>query len=242
MNLLIIGATSDIAKATAREFAKNGFDLILSSRKIEALKEFKKDLEIRYEIEVDLKEFDIIEFSKHQEFFNEIKDKVDVVLVAAGYMSSQKEAEVNFDKTINTINVNYTGAVGVLNIIANEFEKRKKGTIIGISSVAGDRGRKSNYIYGSSKAAFSAYLSGIRNRLFKSNIQVITVKPGFVYTKMTEGLDLPEKLTATSEEIAQEIFKAFKKKKDVVYLKPIWRIIMRIIIYIPESIFKRMNI
>jgi len=242
MNLLIIGATSDIAKTTAREFAKNGFDLILSSRKIEALKEFKKDLEIRYEIEVDLKEFDIIEFSKHQEFFNEIKDKVDVVLVAAGYMSSQKEAEVNFDKTINTINVNYTGAVGVLNIIANEFEKRKKGTIIGISSVAGDRGRKSNYIYGSSKAAFSAYLSGIRNRLFKSNIQVITVKPGFVYTKMTEGLDLPEKLTATSEEIAQEIFKAFKKKKDVVYLKPIWRIIMRIIIYIPESIFKRMNI
>lgn len=242
MNLLMLGAKSDIAKEVAKEFAKSGFNLTLAARKVEELSEFKKDLEIRFEVEVDLVEFDITEFDKHKSFYESLKTKPDVVLVAAGYMPNQKEAEKDFSKALNAINVNYTGAVSILEIVANDFEKRKRGTIIGISSVAGDRGRKANYIYGSSKAGFSAYLSGLRNRLFESGVDVITIKPGFVATKMTKHLDLPQKLTATPSEIAKGIFKAYKKKKDVVYLKPIWRFIMCIIIHIPEKIFKRLSI
>ena len=122
------------------------------------------------------------------------------------------------------------------------MEKNKNGFIVGVSSVAGDRGRKANYIYGSSKAAFSAYLSGLRNRLFESKIQVLTVKPGFVATKMTDGLDLPEKLTAQPEEVAKDIFVAQQKGKDILYTKGIWRLIMLIIKHIPEFIFKKLSI
>jgi hypothetical protein len=132
--------------------------------------------------------------------------------------------------------------VSLFNIIANDFEKRRSGFIVGISSVAGDRGRKSNYIYGSAKAALTAYLSGLRNRLYDAQVHVMTVKPGFVATKMTEGMDLPEKLTAQPEEVAKDIYKAQQKSKDVLYTKSIWRFIMMIITAIPEWKFKGMSI
>jgi short-subunit dehydrogenase len=164
------------------------------------------------------------------------------VIVAAGYMAEQKICENDWSETLNTINVNFTGAVSILNIVANDMEKNKNGFIVGISSVAGDRGRKANYIYGSSKAAFSAYLSGLRNRLFESKVQVLTVKPGFVATKMTAGLDLPEKLTANPEDVANDIYTAQQKSKDVLYTKGIWRLVMLIIKHIPEFIFKRMSL
>ena len=128
------------------------------------------------------------------------------------------------------------------NIIANDFEKRRSGFIVGISSVAGDRGRKSNYIYGSAKAGFSAYLSGLRNRLHSVHVQVLTVKPGFVRTKMTEGMDLPERLTAQPEEVAKDIFKAQQRGRDVLYAKGMWRWIMLVIKTIPEWLFKRMDL
>jgi len=126
--------------------------------------------------------------------------------------------------------------------VYNDFEKRKSGFIIGISSVAGDRGRKSNYIYGSAKAALTAYLSGLRNRLYVANVHVLTVKPGFVATKMTEGMDLPEKLTAQPEAVAEDIYRAQQKNKNVLYTKWIWRWVMLIIKVIPEWKFKRMSI
>jgi len=140
------------------------------------------------------------------------------------------------------MDTNYTGVVSLFNIIANDFEKRKSGFIVGISSVAGDRGRKSNYIYGSAKAAFTAYLSGLRNRLYDAQVHVLTVKPGFVSTKMTEGMDLPEKLTAQPEEVAEDIYKAQQKGKNVLYTKWIWRWMMLIIRSIPEFQFKKMSI
>jgi short-subunit dehydrogenase len=140
------------------------------------------------------------------------------------------------------INVNYTGAISILNIVANDFEKERRGFIVGVSSVAGDRGRKANYIYGSAKAGFSAYLSGLRNRLNDSGVQVLTVKPGFVNTKMTEGLDLPPKLTASPSEVAEDIFNAQQKGRNILYTKPIWMVIMLIIKHIPEFIFKKMSI
>ncbi len=240
--VLIIGAKSDIAKATAREYAKNGYNLYLAGRNINELEALQNDIKIRSNVDVDLKEFDITDFNSHEEFFNFLNPKPLGTIVVAGYMAEQKECEIDFTKTLNTINVNYAGAVSILNIVANEYKKGKSGFIVGVSSVAGDRGRKTNYIYGSSKAAFTAYLSGLRNRLYESNVNVLTVKPGFVNTKMTEHLDLPAKLTAEPEDVAKDIFNAQQKGKDVLYTKSIWRLIMLIIKHIPEWKFKGMSI
>lgn len=240
--VLIIGAKSDIAKATAREYAKNGYDLYLAGRNINELQSMQSDIKIRSDVNVELKEFDITDFNSHEQFFNSLDPKPIGTIVVAGYMADQKECESDWNKTLNTINVNYTGAVSILNIVANAYEKDKDGFIVGVSSVAGDRGRKANYIYGSSKAAFSAYLSGLRNRLYPSGVHVLTVKPGFVATKMTEHLDLPVKLTAQPEQVAKDIFNAQQKAQDVLYTKSIWRLIMLILKHIPEWKFKGMNI
>ena len=240
--ILIVGAKSDIAKALARKYAENGYHLYLAGRRIEELEDFKKDLEIRYNINVRLKEIDILNFSSHEDFYKSLSPKPEGVITAVGYLPDQKKAEKDIEETIKTINTNYTGLVTLLNVVANDFEKRKRGFIVGISSVAGDRGRAKNYIYGSAKAGFSAYLSGLRNRLSKSNVQVLTVKPGFVYTKMTEGMNLPEKLTATPEKVAEDIFKAQQKGKDILYTTWKWKYVMLIIKLIPEKIFKRLNI
>lgn len=240
--VLIIGAKSDIAKEVARVYAKNGYDLYLAARNSDSLNDLSTDIKLRSNVDVKLCEFDIAKFETHKEFYDNLEIKPLGVIVVAGYMAEQKECENYFEKTLNTINVNYTGAVSILNIIANDMEKNKNGFIVGVSSVAGDRGRKSNYIYGSSKAAFSAYLSGLRNRLFESKVQVLTVKPGFVATKMTAGLDLPAKLTAQPEEVAKDIFVAQQKGKDVLYTKGIWILIMLIIKHIPEFIFKKLSI
>lgn len=240
--ILIIGAKSDIAKELARVYAKNGYSLYLAARNSDSLVELADDIKIRSNVDVQLKELDVSKYDIHEEFYNNLEVKPLGVIVEAGYMADQKECEKDFTKTINTINVNYTGVVSLLNIIANDMESNKNGFIVGVSSVAGDRGRKANYIYGSSKAAFSAYLSGLRNRLYESKVSVLTVKPGFVNTKMTEGLDLPEKLTSQPEEIALDIFKAQQKQKDVLYTKGIWKLIMLIIKHIPEFIFKKLSI
>lgn len=240
--VLIIGAKSDIAKEVARVYAKNGYNIYLASRQSEDLKDLANDIKIRSNLDVKLCEFDIAKFETHQDFYNSLQEKPLGVIVVAGYMAEQKDCENDFEKTLNTINVNFTGAISILNIISNDMEKNKNGFIVGVSSVAGDRGRKANYIYGSSKAGFSAYLSGLRNRLFESKVQVLTVKPGFVATKMTAGLDLPQKLTAQPEEVAKDIFVAQQKGKDVLYTKGIWRLIMLIIKHIPEVIFKKLSI
>jgi len=138
--------------------------------------------------------------------------------------------------------VNYTGAVSILNIVANYYVSQQKGIIAGISSVAGERGRQSNYFYGSAKAGFTAYLSGLRNRLFHQQVHVLTVQPGFVYTRMTEGLPLPRLLTATPEKVADSIYLAIRKKKNVIYVKWFWRWIMLIIKCIPEFLFKKLKL
>lgn len=240
--VLIVGAKSDIAKELARTYAKNGYNLYLAGRDIDTLEPLVDDIKTRANVDVKLKEFDLLKYRTHNKFYNSLEEKPLGVIVVAGYMAEQKDCETDWSKTLNTINVNYTGTISFLNIIANDFEKERRGFIVGISSVAGDRGRKANYIYGSTKAAFSAYLSGLRNRLFESGIQVLTVKPGFVNTKMTEDLELPEKLTAEPTEVAEDIYKAQQKGKDVLYTKAIWRLIMLIIKHIPEFMFKKMSI
>jgi len=240
--ILIVGAKSDIAKAVAKEYAKNGYDLILASRKSGELSGLANDIAIRTHRDIILKDLDIVDFESHQAFYEALEPKPIGVIMAVGYMIDEKEAENNLHETLNMLHVNFTGCVSLLNVIANDFEKLKNGFIVGISSVAGDRGRKTNYIYGSAKAGFSAYLSGLRNRLFASGVHVLTVKPGFVNTKMTKGLDLPAKLTAEPEAVAKDIFGAQQKRKDVLYTKCVWKFIMLIIKHIPEFMFKKMSI
>ena len=242
--ILILGAKSDIGKVVFQKFAKEGYNLILAARKphLEDLKKEVTDLKIRYNIETTIAEFDLLDFSSHNDFYNSLEIKPEGVIAVAGYLGDQEKCETNFEEAKKIIDTNYTGYVSILNIIANDFEKRGSGFIIGISSVAGDRGRKSNYYYGSSKAAFSTYLSGLRNRLFSKGIKVLTVKPGFVKTKMIQGMKTSALLTATPKEVAEDIYKAFIKGKDIIYTKWFWKFVMMIIKSIPEKIFKKLSI
>ena len=240
--VLIIGAKSDIAKATAREYAKQGYDLYLAARNSEELEAFRQDVVTRTQRTVELCELDILDYKSHQDFYDQLEEKPLGVISAVGYLGEQEKAQSDFTEAQQIMDTNYTGVVSLFNIIADDFEKRRSGFIVGISSVAGERGRKSNYIYGSSKAAFTAYLSGLRNRLYDAQVHVLTVNPGFVATKMTEGMDLPEKLTAQPEAVAEDIYKAQQKGNNILYTKWIWRWVMLVIKMIPEWKFKGMSI
>ena len=240
--VLIIGAKSDIAKACAREYAKHGYDLYLVARDVEELTDFAKDVITRTQRDVRLVELDILDFESHQAFYDTLEEKPLGVISAVGYLGDQQKAQTDFNEAKRIIDTNYTGVVSLFNIIANDFEARRSGFMVGISSVAGDRGRKSNYIYGSAKAALTAYLSGLRNRLYDAQVHVLTVKPGFVATKMTEDMDLPEKLTAQPDAVAEDIFQAQQQGKNILYTKWVWKYIMMIIKLIPEWKFKGMSI
>ncbi len=240
--VLIVGARSDIAKAVARKYAGEGYDLYLAARQAESLQELAADIEIRSQRKVAFGELDILDFESHQKFYESLPEKPIGVISAVGYLGSQEEAQTSFDEAQKITNTNYLGITSLFDTIANDFESRGSGLMVVISSVAGDRGRKSNYCYGAAKAAFSVYLSGLRNRLNDTNVQVLTVKPGFVATSMTEGMDLPAKLTAQPEQVADDIFHAQQKGKNVIYSKWIWRWIMLIIKHIPEWRFKGMSL
>ena len=241
-SVLILGATSDISEALAYKYAQNKCNLILASRNENRLSPLKSDIEIKHDINVSLVEFDALDFDSHKQFYEDLEIKPSIVICMFGYLGEQKKSESNFLEAKKVIESNYLGALSILNIISNEFEKNKEGVLVGISSVAGDRGRESNYIYGSAKAGFTTYLSGLRNRLSKFGVHVLTVKPGFVNTQMTKDLDLPKLLTAMPEDVANDVFKAVKKKKNVLYTKWFWKYIMLIIKNIPESIFKKLSL
>lgn len=242
MRVLILGANSDIGLAVAAKFAESEkADIILASRNKALLDKKANDLAIRYQVTAEAMVFDATAFDTHEKFIGQLNPLPDITVVAFGLYYDQKEAEGDFGMAKSMIDVNYTGAVSALEIIAGLYEKRG-GAIIGISSVSGDRGRASNYLYGSSKAAFTTYLAGLRNRLFKKGVTVITVLPGYVATKMTEGADLPKLLVAKPAEVADDIYKAWRKKKNVIYTKWFWRYIMMIIKSIPEFFFKRMRL
>ena len=239
---LILGAKSDMAKAVAIKYVKEGYNLYLAARNSEELKNFAKDLQIRYSKNVICIELDILNYNSHKPIYDSIRKKPIGVISFIGFLGDQKNAQNDFQESTKIINTNFTGLVSILNIVANDFEKNKKGFIVGVSSVAGDRGRQSNYIYGSSKAAFSAYLSGLRNRLSKSNVHVLTVKPGFVDTRMTKDMNLPKILTANPKEVAKDIYRAQQRKKNVLYTKWFWKWIMAVVKNIPEFQFKKMKL
>lgn len=243
MNLLILGANSDVAYAVAKTFAREEkTDLYLASRDMELLQKKANDIRIRYNHKAEAIYFNASEHGSHKQFYESLDPKPDGVVLAIGYLGNQEEAQQNFNEACNIITTNFLDLVSILEIIASDFENRGSGFIIGISSVAGERGRQSNYMYGSAKGGFTVYLSGLRNRLYPKGIHVTTVLPGFIRTKMTEDIDLPKLLTASPDEVAEDIYKAFKKNKSVVYTKWFWKWIMAIIKTIPELVFKRMKL
>lgn len=243
MKLLILGANSDIAYAIANRFAEEKkADVVLASRNLELLHKKVRELKIRHGVDAGAIEFDTGAYDTHASFYHQLDPKPDVVVAAFGYFGSQALAQSDFEEARRIIETNFTGAVSILEIVAADFQKRGSGTIIGISSVAGDRGRQSNYIYGAAKSAFSTYLDGLRNRLARHRVHVMTVKPGFVRTKMTVGMDLPGPITASAEQAAGDIYTGWRTSKNTLYTRWFWRWIMAIIRAIPEPLFKRMQL
>ena len=241
-NILILGAHSDIAIAVAHRFAEAGYQIQLAARNINNLAADKSDIELRHQVNVTLHEFDALDTTSHSYFVEQLTILPNITVCAVGYMGVQAENEREIKEASLVIRSNYEGPVSILSVLANCFEARGWGCLVGISSVAGERGRASNYVYGSAKAGFTAFLSGLRNRLAKKGVHVVTVLPGFVTTKMTEGMDLPKKLTAQPKEVANAIFNAVQKKQNIIYTRPVWRFIMIIIRNIPEQIFKRLKL
>lgn len=241
--VLILGATSAIARATAVSFASRGASLYLASRDEDELRRISADLRLRFGVEVHFGLFDAEATETHETFFKSIvavMPNLSGVVLAFGYLGDQVAAR-DFSVGAKVIAINFTGAVSILNICANYFELKKSGFIIGIASVAGDRGRQSNYVYGAAKGALSLYLQGLRNRLYASGVRVITIKPGFVDTAMTYGLP-GLFLVASPQSIGERIVGSLSKSTDVAYLPWFWRYIMLIIKHIPEPIFKRMKL
>ncbi len=240
--VLILGAKSDIAKSIAKVYAEKGYPLVLASRLHESLIDFSSQLQQDFSAAIILKEFDVLKTNEHQNFINNLNVPLAGVVCCVGYLGNQKLAESDVKERDLILNTNFTGPVNILSEIANKFKTNNKGFIVGISSVAGERGRQSNFFYGSAKAGFTEFLSGLRNSLSKTNIHVLTVKPGFVYTQMTQDLDLPKTLTATPDLVAKKVFQAQQRGKNTLYVKWFWKYIMLVIKLIPEPIFKKMNL
>ncbi|HET7179803.1 MAG TPA: SDR family oxidoreductase [Chryseosolibacter sp.] len=241
-NVLILGATSDMAVAIARKLAGAGYSLTLAGRNAERLSALAGDLRVRHKAMVNFALFDALDFQGHEAFYDSLPEKPDIVICVFGMLGDQREAERSWNHSAAILHSNFTGAVSILNVVANDFERRKKGVIVGVSSVAGERGRQSNYIYGSAKAGFSAYLSGLRNRLYHHGVHVLTVKPGFVKTKMIENISTPAVLTASPKQVADKVLKAIVRRKDTLYVLPAWAFIMSAIKAIPEGMFKKMKL
>jgi decaprenylphospho-beta-D-erythro-pentofuranosid-2-ulose 2-reductase len=242
MHVLLLGANSDTGIALAHQFAgKDGADLYLASRDMQELEKHVSDIQLRYQVKARACYFDVTDTAAHGQFYQSFAPKPDIAVLSLGYLGNQLLGQKDFNEAEKIIDTNFTGAVSVLEIIAADFEMRKHGTIIIFCSVAGERGRKSNYLYGSAKAGLIAYASGLRNRLFSSGVHVVTVMPGFVDTKMTSGMELPAPLLAEPGQVAADIHRMYKRK-NVIYSKRIWQVIMLAVRNIPEPLFKRLNL
>lgn len=240
--VLILGARSDIGLAVAHRFAAAGHPIQLAARAPETLETDRNDIALRYGVQVTLHAFDVLDVAAVQDFVAGLHPLPQVAVCAVGLMGDQAESERDPAAATLVLRSNFEGPALAFGLIANRFETRGSGTLVGISSVAGNRGRATNYVYGSAKAGFTAWLSGLRNRLAKKGVHVLTVLPGFVATRMTEGMDLPARLTAQPAEVAEATFRAVAAGRNVIYVKPVWALIMTIISNIPESIFKRMKL
>jgi decaprenylphospho-beta-D-erythro-pentofuranosid-2-ulose 2-reductase len=239
--ILVIGATSAIAEHCARIWAGRGDALYLVARNEERLKTIAADLKVRGAANTHCHCMDLNDMGSHAAMLDAAEGAmggVDTVLIAHGTLSNQKACEQSVEETLTEINTNALSTIGLLTHIANRFETKQAGTIAVISSVAGDRGRASNYVYGSAKAMVTAFTSGLRQRLYKSNVAVVTIKPGFVDTPMTASFK-KGRLWAKPTAVAAKIVRAIDKRKDEVYVPAFWWVIMAVIKAIPIKLFKR---
>ena len=235
--VLILGARSDIGRALARAYAAEGRSIVLAARRAGELKADVNDLQVRYGVSVSAAEFDVTA-PDADAFFAHLPEPPGTVVLVAGLLGDQATAETDDGEAARVLETNFSGAARWL--LAAARVMKRGGTIIGISSVAGDRGRASNFVYGSAKAGLTAFLSGLRASLVGRGIHVMTVKPGFVNTRMTEGMNTPKLLTARPDEVARAVIAAQRRGKDVLYVRPVWRPIMWVIRMVPERLFKRL--
>lgn len=240
--ILILGARSDMARAIAHRFAAAGWNVQLGARGKDVLGADCDDLQLRHGIKASALEFDALETQDHQRFVAALPFLPEAVVCCVGLMGEQERSEIDPAAADLVIRSNFEGPASILAAFAGPFAGRGSGTLVGISSVAGERGRATNYVYGSAKAGFTAFLSGLRNRLAGKGVTVVTVLPGFVRTAMTQHMALPARLTAQPTEVAEAIFAAVRKRRNVIYVRPIWRPIMFAIRSIPEAVFKRMKL
>jgi short-subunit dehydrogenase len=241
---LIVGATSAIAEAVARIFAERGDALFLVGRNSAALATIAADLRVRGAKEVGVETLDANDLDGHEPMLDRAEQflgGMDTVLIAYGTLSDQKACERSAALTVKEIGNNAVSVAALLTSVATRFEQRRAGSIAVISSVAGDRGRQSNYVYGSSKALVTAFLSGLRQRLYKAGVAVITIEPGFVDTPMTAAFPKGP-LWAKPQQVAAGIVRAIDRSASVVYLPGFWRLIMFIIRAIPETVFRRLKL
>jgi NAD(P)-dependent dehydrogenase (short-subunit alcohol dehydrogenase family) len=240
--LLVLGGTSDIGRATAMAFAEHGWTVQLAGREEEALRREADDIAVRSGAKVSTHRFDALDTAAFSVFVDGLPVLPNTVLCVLGVLGDQHRAESDVDHARLIIRSNYEAPLLILAEFANRFSARGSGTIIGVSSVAGDRGRASNYVYGSAKAGFTAFLSGLRNRLAKRGVHVVTVKPGFVRTRMTQGLTLPAPLVADPNELGERIRQAAVNRRNIIHSQFVWWPVMAIIHAIPETIFKRLSL
>jgi len=246
-NVVIVGATSGIAKALCAELADGGANLVVAGRNIEQLERQAADLRIRFQRDVFVERFDAADVERFSQFWANcvahFADGTTGLVVCYGFLPVQDEAQRDAAVLRQSLDVNFTSPAALLEIAAAYFEQRRSGWIAAISSVAGDRGRQSNYLYGAAKAGLSAYLQGLRNRLQPAGVHVLSIKPGFVATRMTAGKVNPKSpLVASPERVARDIARAIRRRKNVLYTPWIWRPIMFVVRSIPEAIFKRLKL
>jgi hypothetical protein len=243
--ILIIGATSAIAVACARIWSIEKAEFFLVGRNLEKLQQTADDLRVRGAVTIHIYGLDVNQFESHAAMFEVCYaslGQVDIALIAHGTLPNQTACEQDVRIALQELSSNGLSVIALLTLLANRMEAQSVGTIAVISSVAGDRGRASNYLYGTAKAAVSTFCEGLRVRLFNSGVHVLTIKPGFVDTPMTHGLSLPKALVVSPEKIANDITKAINKNQNTLYTPWFWKLIMLIIIHIPSFLFKRIKL
>ncbi len=241
--MIVLGSNSEVAQQFVEKMLESNekFETIyLLSSNPETSEKFAKHIEVKYlqhSVIIPLDLTQNIDYTTLETIQSEL------LFCATGFLGqSTEEGLYDNRNTERIIDINYAKLIPIINYFAKKMESKRSGQIIVLSSVAGERGRQSNFIYGSAKAGLTAYLSGLRNYLYPKKVHVMTVKPGFMATKMTEGLPLNPKLTATPKQAANCIYKAWKSQKNVAYVLPIWAVIMMIIRNIPEFVFKKMKL
>jgi short-subunit dehydrogenase len=240
--VLIIGAKNELGIELANLYARNNYNLYLAGRSIKDIQDKSSAIEKKYKVKSVLCELDVTDYNSHQKIYDTLIIKPIGVIYLAGYYPNIPLSTSKWSETVRTIEINYLGCMSLLNIISNQFINDRRGFIISVTSVSGLRGRAKNYIYGSAKAGLITYMSGLRNKMNKYNVNVLTVIPGFITSNEDKKENYPRVLVTTPKKLALRIFNAQQSNKDVIYSSISWQLIMFFIKLIPEALFKKLKI